>query len=238
LKKAHRLILLALGSIAVAAAALAAADDPYEFNQARLQSGQNLFSEKKYLEAIDQFRIAAFGFLDKPPALSEALIRLALAQTAASRGADADATISRFLEVERRFPSYPSKNISPDLQAEFRTLLARRVTPASLQSIPSLAGLVETEEQKIAKLPPADRRKAFEAAARRDPSSVTWPIALAKDALSRSDPKEAEKWADKALAIEPFNQEAVGLRARARVMRGELAEARADVSALTPSEFE
>jgi tetratricopeptide (TPR) repeat protein len=209
-----------------------------DFNQARLRSGQDLFNDKKYLEAIDQFRVAAFGYMDRPAALSECLIRMALAQMAAGRQADADATILRFLEVERRFPSYPPGGLAPDLQAQFRGLLLARVPQATLLSIPSLAALVETEEQKIAKLPPAERRKALEAGARREPASVIWPLALSREALDRSDAREAERWAGKALAIQPTNQEALALRARARVMRGEFAQARADLAALAPAEFE
>jgi hypothetical protein len=238
LKNLHRLILLALGSIAVSGVLSAAGDDPAEFNKARLDAGENLFNEKRYLEAIDQFRIAAFGSLDRPAMLEECLIRLALAQNAASRSAEADAAISRFMEIERRFPSYPPKGLPPELQADFRSLLVKRVTPSSLQSLPAFANLVETEEQKIAKLPPAERRKALEAGARRDPSSVTWPLALARDAVARSDWKDAEKWADKALSIDQFNQEAAAMRARARVQRGELDLARADLAVLTPSEFD
>ena len=48
----------------------------------------------------------------------------------------------------------------------------------TLLSIPSLAPLVETEEQKIAKLPPAERVKALEAAAQREPAEAKWSIAL------------------------------------------------------------
>ncbi len=238
MNKRHGLILLALGSLTVSSILSAVGDDPAEFNKARLDAGENLFNEKRYLEAIDQFRIAAFGSLNRPATLEECLIRLALAQDAASRPADADATISRFMEVERRFPSYPPKGLPPELQADFRSLLIKRVAPSSLQSVPSLANLIETEEQKIAKLPPAERRKALEAAARRDPSSAVWPLALARDAVARSDWKDAENWADKALAIDQYNQEAAGLRARARVQRGDLARARADLAVLTPSEFE
>ncbi len=238
MKNLHRLILLALGSVAVSGVLSATGDDPAEFNKARFDAGANLFDEKRYLEAIDQFRIAAFGSLDRPATLQECLIRLALSQNAASRPADTDATISRFMDVERRFPSYPPKGLPPQLQADFRSLLIKRVTPSTLQSVPTLANLVETEEQKIAKLPPAESRKALEAAAQRDPSSVTWPLALAREAMTRSDWKDAEKWADKALSIDQFNQEAAGVRARARVQRGELALARADLSVLTPSEFE
>ena len=152
-----------------------------DFNQARMESGQYLYDEKRYLEAIDQFRIAAFGFLNRPDWLSASLARLALAQTAASRPDDADATITRFVELQRRFPAYPPPDLEAERLAEFRALLLKRVQEATLRSVPSLSGLVESEEQKIARLAPAERRKALEAAARRDPSSVVWPVALGRE---------------------------------------------------------
>lgn len=238
MRKLHPLILLAVGAFAISGVASGADPGEDDFNAARLRSGQVLFDDKKYLEAIDQFRVAAFGYLAKPASLSESLVRLALAQMAAARPADADDTILRFLEVERRFPSFPAPGLQPELQAEFRSLLLRRVPQGTLLSIPSLAGLVETEEQKIAKLPPAERRKALEAAARSEPGAAHWPLALAREAMDRSDAKSADRWASKALALEPSNPEALALRARARFLRGDLAEARSDLAALPASELE
>ncbi len=236
MKRGHARILLAVASLSASAAAGAA--EPTDFNDARLQSGRLLYDDQRFLEAIDQFRVAAFGYLDRPSKLSECLARLVLAQIGAARSADADATILRFVELERRFPSYPPGGLEPERQAEFRTALLRRVSEATLLGIPSLAALVETEEQKITKLPPAERRRALEAAARRDPRSAVWPLALGRDAMDRSDWKDAERWAGKALAIQPFNPEALALRAKARVRRGELADARADLAALPPTTLE
>ena len=218
--------------------AAAPAPAPGDFNDARLQSGRVFYDEKRYLEAIDQFRVAAFGFLSRPASLSESLARLTLAQKAAGRGADVDATIQRFLEVQRRFPTYPPPGLDADRQAEFRTILLARVPEATLLSVPALAGLVETEEQKMAKLSPAERRTALEASARRDPTSAVWPVALARDASQRSDWKDAEKWADKALALQPDNADALALRGRARLMRGQAAQARADFAALPSGELD
>lgn len=238
MKNLHPLILLAVGTLAAAAAAPGASAGEDDFNQARLRSGQTLFEDKKFLEAIDQFRIAAFGSLDRPVALSESLVRLTLAQMAAGKVNDADDTILRFLDIERRFPSFPAPDLQPEIQAEFRGLLLRRVPQTTLLSVPSLAKLVETEEQKISRLPPAERRKALEAAARREPESVLWAIALSREALERSDAKNAERWAGKALSGDPSNPDALALRVRARVLRGELAQAREDLSALAPAELE
>lgn len=224
-----------MSSAVVAAVAAAPTGD---FNEARLQSGQSLYAEKRYLEAIDQFRVAAFGYLNQPGPLSNTLARLALAQTGAGRPADADATIQRFLEVQRRFPAYPPPGLDGAAQADFRALLLRRVPEATLLGFPSLAGLVETEEQKIARLPPAERRRALEAASRREPNSVVWPLALARDAVDRSDGKDAEKWAAKALSLDPSNPDGLALRARARVLRGQTAPAKADVAAIPPAALE
>jgi len=237
LKKRHGLILLGLFGFGMTVPGLGAAPAPADFNQARLESGKYLFDEKRYREAIDQFRIAAFGFLGRPDWLSSSLARLALAQVADSRPEDADATVARFLEVQRRFPAYPPRDLEPARQAEFQALLLKRVQEATLLGIPSLAGLVETEEQKIARLAPADRKKALEAAARRDPSSAVWAVALAREAAERGDWKETERWAGTALAAQPNNTDALALRARARVVRGEFAPARADLNAIPPAEL-
>ena len=154
-----------------------------EFNDQRLRAGQDAYATRQYGEAIDQFRIAAFGSLDKPVVLNECLVRLALAQAAAEKTADTRATLDRFVEVERRFPSFAQANLQPEIRSAFKTLLLARVPQATILEIPSLAGLIETEEQKIAKLPPAERRKALEAAARREPGNARWMVALSRDSL-------------------------------------------------------
>ncbi len=232
----HATILLAV--LAAGPAFSTVAPPETDFNLSCLKSGQDLYSEKRYLEAIDKFRVAAFGYLDQPASLSECLVRLTLAQTAAGKLDGADTTILRFLEVERRFPSYPQATLQPEIRSDFRALLLRRVPEATLLAIPSLAALVETEDQKMAKLPPADKTKALEAAARSEPGSIRWPLALARESLQRGDPKQAERWATKALALDAGNADALVLRARARVARGEFADALKDLAALPPGELD
>jgi tetratricopeptide (TPR) repeat protein len=209
-----------------------------DFNQARLQTGVADYRVKNYTEAIDQFRIAAFGLLDQPRRLVEALVWLSLAQSAAGRTADCDATLLRVVDLERRFAVYASAPMDAGARAEFQTLLGRRVPAATLQGVPSLSGLVETEEQKIARLPAADRRKALEAAAKREPNSIRWPIALAREAIARGDARDAERWAEKAMGLDPSNPDAIGLRARARVAQGDYADAAKDLAVLPVSELD
>jgi hypothetical protein len=235
LRKLHPLI---LSAVAVCAAAGLSAQTPeQDFNRARLQAGQDLYDDKKYLEAIDQFRVAAFGYLDEPAMLSECLVRLTLAQMAAGKSADADATIQRFLEVERRFPSYPEPGLQPPIRSAFQSLLLRSVPQATLLSVPTLAVLVETEEQKIMKLPAATRLKLLESASKREPNSARWLVLLAQESLSAAEPKDAEKWATKALALDPNSSEALALRGRARTARREYQDALKDLEALPADEF-
>src|SRR5437870_10338219 len=93
-----------LVSIALAAPLLAA-DDFYE---QQLRSGKADYQASRLPQAADELRIAAFGLLQQPPLLSEALIRLAVTQNALGQSAEAGRTIDRFIEVEQRFATYSS----------------------------------------------------------------------------------------------------------------------------------
>jgi tetratricopeptide (TPR) repeat protein len=209
-----------------------------DFNEALLRSGHAAYQERRYLEAIDQFRVAVFGSLDKPVVLSEGLARLYLAQEGAGKEADADQTLGRFLEVEQRFGVYPQANLEPEIRSEFRARIALRVPAETLLAVPTLAGLVETEEQKLARLPAGERRKAFEAAAKREPGALRWPIALAREAMERGDARDAARWAGKALALDGTNPDALALHARARLAQGECSDALKDLAALQQPELE
>ncbi|MGA7991123.1 MAG: hypothetical protein WCC53_06795 [Thermoanaerobaculia bacterium] len=163
-------------ALAVAPFSLAADD----FSLERLRAGEAALAAKRIPEAVDQLRIACFGLLDQVDALSECLVHLTLAQDAAKRPAEVEATLVRFLDVEKRFAAYAKATVPQEARRDFQAILLSRVPQATILSIPSLASLVETEEQKIAKLPPAERVKALEAAARREPAATKWLIALAQ----------------------------------------------------------
>jgi hypothetical protein len=131
-----RALLLVAGLAASMPAAPAVADDFYDV---RLRVGAEAYRERRFREAEDNLRIAAFGFLERPERLTEALARLALAQAAGSRPGPSDATIARFLVVERQFGAYEKVQLEQPARGEFEELLLRRVTPANLSSFPGLA---------------------------------------------------------------------------------------------------
>ncbi len=101
------------------------------------------FQQKRFGEAIDEFRVAAFGALDEPTLLTECLVRLALAQAAAGKTSDADETLARFVDVEKRFGGFAKANLEPEVRTEFQALLKKRVSPATLAGVPSLSGTSE-----------------------------------------------------------------------------------------------
>jgi hypothetical protein len=124
------------GLLLILTAAVSSGEDFYEI---RLRIGQEAYREKRYVEAADNLRIAAFGFLQQPEKLSEALARLALAQSAAKRLEQADQTLIRFVLVERQFGVWPRAAVEEPVRAQFLELIGRRVSPETLRTLPSLA---------------------------------------------------------------------------------------------------
>lgn len=186
-----------------------------EFYETRLKEGEEALAAKRNLVAMERLRIAVFGLLDKPVLLSQGLAMLCLAQEAAGKEAALRATVTRFLELEKGFAVWDRAAVKPELRKEFAALLLRKVPPGDLMGIPSLAGLVETEEQKILKLAAPARGKALESKAKTEPNDVRWPLYLAGDAEKSGDRKAALKWANKVLAIDPGHAEATSIRERA-----------------------
>jgi TonB family protein len=133
-----------LRSLAISASLLAAASiawgQPEDFYEARLVAGYEAMRAKRVPEAIDQLRIAAFGLMDRPPLLSEALVRLALAQEAIGPKQGAAETIKRFVDVERRFGAFTKARLEPTARTAFRNLFAKHVPAATIASLPSFGG--------------------------------------------------------------------------------------------------
>ena len=167
--------------------------DADEFSRDRLRAGQEALRARRIPEAVDQIRIACFGLLEEVDALSECLVSLTLAQDAAKRPADVEATLVRFLEVERRFAPYAKAALPAESRREFQAILLAHVPEGTLLAVPSLAPLVDTEEQKIARLPAAERIKALEAAEKREPGSLKWPVATIR---ARTEVKQWRKALD------------------------------------------
>ncbi|MFN7986221.1 MAG: hypothetical protein U0529_02035 [Thermoanaerobaculia bacterium] len=132
--------LLVAAAVAWLPGRAAAADD---FYQMRLEEGRIAYQTGSGVEAVNLLRIACFGLMDQPRLLSEGLVWLVLAQQKLDRLADADATLRRFLDVEKRFGTYSKASLPAETRKEFDRTLLRRIPPDALRAVPSLASLVE-----------------------------------------------------------------------------------------------
>jgi Flp pilus assembly protein TadD len=216
--------------------AIALAGD--DFYQQRLQAGIEAYRAKRLQEAVDELRIAAFGMLEQPTVLLDTLARLALAQQAVGRTADAEFTLNRFIEVERKFNNWGQSQLEPELKKRFEALLREKISSETLLAISSLADLVETEEKRIAKLSRKEKQKALLAAHERDPKNPKWPLELAREAASRDGHKETISWASQTLELDPKNEEALVLRAKALTARKDYEAALRDLKDLDAKAYE
>ena len=146
-----------------------------DFYREQLRAGKEAFIARRDLEAIDHLRIAAFGLLGRPPELSEALARLALAQSAAKRTEDVRATLERFLDVERRFPSFESARLEPQTHGTFRRLLNASIPRETLAGIPSLSGVGTVSAGTAARNPAGPPPRASSPPARSVPVEDSVP---------------------------------------------------------------
>lgn len=130
---------LALAGTALLTASMAAGQAE-DFYKARLLAGYQAIRAQRAPEAIDQLRIAAFGLMDRPVLLTEALVRLALAQEAIASKEGAAETLKRFVEVERRFGGFADALLENSARTAFRNFLAQHVPAPTIATLPSFGG--------------------------------------------------------------------------------------------------
>ena len=214
--------------IAAAVSSAFAADDFYE---QQLRAAKSDWAANRTAQAADELRIAAFGFLDRPPLLQEALVRLAVAQDALGLTTERSRTIERFMAIEQRFPSYRSVDVEPQIRSTFEKLLTGQVPRATLLAVPSLAPVANYEIRKVAELPENRRLAAYQAGMQREPKNVEWPLAAAREFSVKENHGEVIRWGTRALEIDNTNKEARALVAHARAARRECREALALITA-------
>lgn len=187
------LLLLLLGG---AVGPVSAVIDP--FYQNRMQSGVQAFEEGNWEEAARQLRIACFGHLDEPVTLSEGLMRLAVAE--ATLG-DEDAfrrTFSRLTELEERFSAYSAARVPASLRQQFEGLVARLISAQSLRTADGFQAIADRAEvQRLAAMPPEQRRAELEARLQAEPQRADLLIAMAKLELELRRPRPALDWLDR-----------------------------------------
>ena len=117
--------------VALASAAASGQTVSEDFSETRLREGKEAYDDRRPVDAIKQLRIAAFGFLERPALLCESLIYLAVADEAAERHGDAQATVDRLLEIQRTMPACAEAKVSPAVRSTFETRF-RQLLPGSV----------------------------------------------------------------------------------------------------------
>jgi len=119
------------------------------FYEARLAGGKRAYSEKRTADAATELRIAAFGFLDRPQLLSEALLFLALSESVNGRTDVARRALMRLIDVETRFRTYGELAIDAPTRKKFEQLLVATLAPDTIASVPAFAALVSPQETRV-----------------------------------------------------------------------------------------
>lgn len=135
MKRLLPLALLLLGAALPARAAI----DP--FYTSLLRDGMHAYDRKDYAAAARDLRLACFGMLDEPVALTDCLARLALAQDRAEDLEGFRETFRRLTEVEERFTTYSRGTLAPELRSALDQRLAARIPASTLESAPAFRSL-------------------------------------------------------------------------------------------------
>ena len=101
--------------------------------EARLRAGEEALRQGRAADAAIDLRVAAFGLLDKPPLLCEALAYQALAEEAS--GKTPNATLLRIAQISRALPSCREASMDPGRRAEFAALVQRRLGPQDADAV-------------------------------------------------------------------------------------------------------
>ncbi|HEY7113889.1 MAG TPA: energy transducer TonB [Thermoanaerobaculia bacterium] len=98
-----------------------------DFYEAQLRVGESSLAAGHFRDASDDLRIAAFGLLDRPALLCEALANLALADQGAGRQDAVDVSLRRMVAIARLFPECRQAHLDPGRRQEFEALARRRL---------------------------------------------------------------------------------------------------------------
>jgi tetratricopeptide (TPR) repeat protein len=178
------------------------AEAAHPFYERRLTEGTLALEQERPQEAARLLEIAAFGLLDEPPRLSEALVRLALAQAEIGKPAAFRETLRRVAEIEERFGAYREA----DLTVAERTAFDQRITeltPSSeLDRSPAL--------QRLLQVPAGPEEPSGEPTSALTDSSQT-ESAPSESAPSENAPTENAKTENASAPASPVQQVPVEL---------------------------
>jgi tetratricopeptide (TPR) repeat protein len=225
---AVRTIVVAVGLLLAVHVAFAA--DSFYLRQ--LREGSDDFNRRDFAAAVLHLRLACFGLLDEPELLADGLARLALAQGGVGDLEGVRGTFQRLVEIEERFGAYGKANISADMRKALEDLFVATIPETTLRATPAFARLVPSPQQRVAALPPKQRRAELERLVRQEPREAAWPAMLAELELEEGNPKRAFAVAEQAVALAPDSPSALRVHGLAAAASRRWTTAYADLSTL------
>lgn len=193
MKRAAIALLLLLG---LASAPAPAVIDPFYRN--RMDSGLRAFDQGNWEAAEHQLRIACFGYLDEPVALVEGLIRLAIVKVNLGDEDGFRRIFSRLAELEERFSAYGAAEVPDSVRRQFESRAARLVPLQGLRSVAAFQAIAELADiQRLAAMPPDQRRAALESKIQSEPDRADWVVEMVRLELAVRRPQAALDWLDR-----------------------------------------
>ena len=208
-------------------AALVSAADPFYENA--LQRGIDAYAKKRYDAAAEALRGAAFGLLDEPLRLVEALVYLGLAQAATGDEDGFAETVRRVASADAALGAYTGANVPDALRSAFEAEIGRRAAHLAAAGGASAAWLRTLPERRVARLEPAARRTEIGRLIAAEPGNMTWRLMAAELELAFGDAARAAAHAGAVLSADPASTRALRMRGLAHASLREWAEATADL---------
>ncbi|MCG8455681.1 MAG: hypothetical protein MI919_05320 [Holophagales bacterium] len=188
------------------------------FYEQLYQDGRLALDRQDFVGATEQLRLACFGMLEDVEPLTECLVLLSLAQAGLENEEAFLATLSRILEVERRFGGYSRFRLSPVLERAFEARVEQWAPYDLIARVEAFRSVADRKlVQRLEDLPEEDRRQELDRRIAVDPSNPQWRRALAELELEQGNFAAAAEGAATLVDLLPEDREARCLRGRARV---------------------
>ncbi len=142
----HRPLAPIVATVLVLAVSPAVVDAAHPHYLRLLRQGTVALEQGNAGEAVEDLKLACFGFLNEPPLLAECLILLGLAQAEEGDSAGFQDTFGRLLEVDERFDAYRAAEIPAATRSAFEEQARDKVPPRVLERSATFAHLHEPED--------------------------------------------------------------------------------------------
>lgn len=193
-----------------------------------LKDGMQSYEDGRPLEAAQTLRLACFGMLEEPLALTGCLIRLGVAQAAGNDRPGFTESFRRLAEVEERFATYSAASaaIPAEIKNELEKFLVRWIAEEQLAAIAAFEPLSTRRiAAKLRRLRPEEGRRELEQRIADQPGVVAWRVALADLEQDLGRLEQAGTHIDGALALDPADDAALCLKGIILQKKGDCAAA-------------